>query len=265
MSGGYEALKESFEPLQDRAVVAPPDLDTRAWLRVLREIPTGDVTEADFKAWLEGPLRRFFPFERFFSAYGRLSGRHMQATTLAASGHAPEFLASRATAFAIKARSCVEWWMGHRRSMLLDKTTATNAAAARITMSEPEIDDIRRFSLGGVAQHGVFDPFAASGVHLGFSGVPTNRPAHTLAALELVTPVVCALYFRTRQIARVAAALPSLTDRQRDLVELAALGLSDKAIAARLGISENTVGNHFRAIYAKLGISKRSQLVALAK
>jgi DNA-binding CsgD family transcriptional regulator len=56
-----------------------------------------------------------------------------------------------------------------------------------------------------------------------------------------------------------------LTDRQRDLVDLAALGLSDKAIASRLGISENTVGNHLRAIYTKLGISKRSQLVALVK
>jgi hypothetical protein len=30
-------------------------------------------------------------------------------------------------------------------------------------------------------------------------------------------------------------------------------------------ISEHTVGNHFRAIYARLGISKRSQLTTLLK
>jgi DNA-binding CsgD family transcriptional regulator len=49
------------------------------------------------------------------------------------------------------------------------------------------------------------------------------------------------------------------------LVDLATQGLSDKEIALRLGISHNTVGNHFRAIYARLGISKRSQLIALLK
>jgi DNA-binding CsgD family transcriptional regulator len=41
--------------------------------------------------------------------------------------------------------------------------------------------------------------------------------------------------------------------------------LSDKAIARRLSISDHTVGNHFRAIYAQLGVSKRSQLIALLK
>jgi DNA-binding CsgD family transcriptional regulator len=49
------------------------------------------------------------------------------------------------------------------------------------------------------------------------------------------------------------------------LIDLAVQGLSDKEIAVRLGISHNTVGNHFSVIYAKLGIKKRSQLVALVK
>jgi DNA-binding CsgD family transcriptional regulator len=59
--------------------------------------------------------------------------------------------------------------------------------------------------------------------------------------------------------------LTALTNRQRELVGLAVTGLSDKAIALRLSISEDTVGNHFRAIYARLGISKRSQLIALLR
>jgi DNA-binding CsgD family transcriptional regulator len=59
--------------------------------------------------------------------------------------------------------------------------------------------------------------------------------------------------------------LAALTDRQRELVDLALQGLPDKTIASRLAISDSTVGNHLRAIYAKLGISKRSQLIALLK
>jgi DNA-binding NarL/FixJ family response regulator len=31
------------------------------------------------------------------------------------------------------------------------------------------------------------------------------------------------------------------------------MGLPDKTIASRLGISERTVGNHFRSIYERLG------------
>jgi DNA-binding CsgD family transcriptional regulator len=149
--------------------------------------------------------------------------------------------------------------------VVLDQTIATASTGAQITLGEIEIDDLERFSLGALAQNGIVDPFGNTGMHLGFSGVPRNRMNETLAALELITPVVYALYFRTRAITPGELRLNALTNRQRDLVDLAALGLSDKAIASRLAISENTVGNHFRAIYARLGICKRSQLVALVK
>ena len=126
-------------------------------------------------------------------------------------------------------------------------------------------EDIERFSLGLVAVHGVVDPFANTGTYLGFSGVPKAYPKQTLAALDLIAPVLHNLYLRTKQVEESTVELSALTDRQRDLVDLAALGLSDKEIALRLGISDNTVGNHFRAIYARLGISKRYQLVARLK
>jgi DNA-binding CsgD family transcriptional regulator len=69
----------------------------------------------------------------------------------------------------------------------------------------------------------------------------------------------------TKQPEKARVDLTPLTDRQRELIDLALEGLSDKAIARRLSISDHTVGNHFRAIYAQLGVSKRSQLIALLK
>lgn len=258
-------IRNSSEPVQACAVDTHPDIDAGAWLRALREIPGGNVTEADFLAWLDGPLRRFFPFEKFFGAYGYVSGGRAHMRSAISSGHGPEFMASRSPAVDVNARPCLAWWLAHRRGMVLDKTVATDSAGARIALSEIEIDDLTRYGLGALAQTGVIDPFANTGVHLGFSGVPKQRLEQTLAALELITPVVYALYFQTRAVAPAVLRLNSLTDRQRDLVDLAALGLSDKAIASRLGISENTVGKHLRAIYAKLNISKRSQLVALVK
>ena len=86
-----------------------------------------------------------------------------------------------------------------------------------------------------------------------------------MAALDLIAPVLHTLYLQTKQVATSSIDWAALTDRQRDLVDLAAQGLSDKEIALRVGISHNTVGNHFNAIYARLGISKRSQLIAILK
>jgi DNA-binding NarL/FixJ family response regulator len=53
----------------------------------------------------------------------------------------------------------------------------------------------------------------------------------------------------------------ALTTRERDVLEWLALGLSNRAIAQRLGISEHTVKFHVASIYGKLGVSSRAEAV----
>lgn len=55
-----------------------------------------------------------------------------------------------------------------------------------------------------------------------------------------------------------------LTDRQRQLLDLAKLGKTSKEIANILGLSPQTVKNHFSVIYIKLGASDRTHAVYLA-
>lgn len=45
--------------------------------------------------------------------------------------------------------------------------------------------------------------------------------------------------------------------RQREVVELATNGVTNKAIARRLGISEQTVKHHLTVVYIKLGVTNR--------
>ncbi len=55
-----------------------------------------------------------------------------------------------------------------------------------------------------------------------------------------------------------------LTTREREVLELVALGLPNKAIARRLSISEHTVKFHVAAILTKLGAGSRTEAVHLA-
>ena len=64
--------------------------------------------------------------------------------------------------------------------------------------------------------------------------------------------------------AREGADVEPLTTRERDVLRLLADGLSNKAIAARLGISDQTVKFHVAAIVSKLGVANRTAAVRLA-
>ena len=61
-----------------------------------------------------------------------------------------------------------------------------------------------------------------------------------------------------------ATVVEALTRRELQVVELLADGLPNKAIAARLGISDETVKFHLAAIFGKLGASNRTEAVRLA-
>ena len=57
---------------------------------------------------------------------------------------------------------------------------------------------------------------------------------------------------------------PSLTPRERLVLEHLARGLGNKQIAAQLGITERTVKFHVSAVFAKLGVTNRTEAVARA-
>lgn len=233
--------------------------DLQAWIDVLGAVPSGSVTEDQIRTWVEGPLRRFFPFQRFLGAYGRLTGGRIRMRNLVTSGYPDEFVSGLEESFDLGARGCFAWWVQNRAAFILDPADPPPFATVR------ELDEIRQLSLGVIAGHGVIDPFASAGTYLSFAGITAEHPQHIRTSLNLIAPVLHALFLGTECIAAPPFDLGKLTERQRELVDLALMGLPDKTIAVRLGISEHTVGNHFRVIYERLGISKRSQLIAALK
>jgi DNA-binding NarL/FixJ family response regulator len=62
----------------------------------------------------------------------------------------------------------------------------------------------------------------------------------------------------------VRSDLEPLTAREHQVLELVAEGLPNKLIAARLGISDQTVKFHVATICGKLGAANRTEAVAVA-
>lgn len=67
---------------------------------------------------------------------------------------------------------------------------------------------------------------------------------------------------RTRPTRSDAVAGTVLTNREREILALLADGLANKQIAARLGISKNTVKTHLELLFDKLDVSSRAEAVA---
>lgn len=89
-------------------------------------------------------------------------------------------------------------------------------------------------------------------------------------ALEAGTSIVIELHHDDREETQRSSALDSesliehLTPREREVLELVAEGLSNRAIAERLGNSEHTVKFHVSSLLGKLGAVTRAELVGIA-
>ena len=57
----------------------------------------------------------------------------------------------------------------------------------------------------------------------------------------------------------------SLSEREREVLELVAAGLSNQRIATRLSISEKTVKAHLTSVFRQLGVEDRTQAALWAR
>jgi DNA-binding NarL/FixJ family response regulator len=74
-----------------------------------------------------------------------------------------------------------------------------------------------------------------------------------------------ALAYLTAPRPDTMVAFPELTPREREVLGLIATGLSNAAIAERLHLAPNTVGNHISNIFAKLRVASRAEAIVRAR
>jgi len=99
--------------------------------------------------------------------------------------------------------------------------------------------------------------FAGLGIWL---GLRLTRRTETVVVREVLVPA-------SPGFVRDQARLDSLgiTPRELEILELIAQGLSNREIAERVNVSENTVKTHSSRVFLKLGARRRTQAVQLGK
>lgn len=99
--------------------------------------------------------------------------------------------------------------------------------------------------------------FASVGIWL---GLRLTRRTESVVVREVMVPAPL-------NFVRDQSKLESLgiTPRELEILELIAEGLSNKEIAARVYVSENTVKTHSSRVFDKLGARRRTQAVQLGK
>ena len=101
--------------------------------------------------------------------------------------------------------------------------------------------------------------FASVGLWL---GLRLTRPKERVVVREVEVLVPAPVEF-VRDNTRVEAL--GITPRELEILELIAAGLSNKEIADRVFVSENTVKTHSSRVFEKLNVKRRTQAVQQGK
>lgn len=154
------------------------------------------------------------------------------------------------------------------RMPVLDGLAATRRITEDPALGEVKVVMLTTFEL---------DEYVFEGIRSGASGflVKDTEPEELLRAVRavvggdaLLSPgvtrrLIAEFAARSREPAP-AAALAELTDREREVMALVGMGLSNQEIARRLVVSPLTAKTHVSRTMVKLGARDRAQLVVLA-
>lgn len=106
----------------------------------------------------------------------------------------------------------------------------------------------------------------AHAIDAGADGAITKSTANA-KLLSAIRTVAAGRSFISPEVARLIATdppVPSLTDRQRDILDGLTRGLTNAEIANLLGITLDSVKEHINVVFAKLGAANRAEATMIA-
>ena len=119
------------------------------------------------------------------------------------------------------------------------------------------------------AERDLLDAVAAGAIGYLVKSTPSEELRRALARAAAGEPVfspsLAALVLgEFRRMSKTATGAKSLSEREREVLQLVALGHTYRQVGSEMYISEKTVENHVRNIQGKLHLSRKQELIRYA-
>lgn len=219
-------------------------------------------TSGEFSAWIDGPVKEFFPHEKMVCVIVKILGDEVHIKPLISVNYPTECLESLAKVKNVMDCEVIRRWLSEYRAQIIDGND--------IITARPSMKGFGTFCrcLANMAAFGCIDKDGQGGTYFSFSGIPGPVTRHHGYLLELLVPYLHQALTRISHKNRIrvpGSADPSrrLTKREQQILSMIATGMTNRAIAENLSRSELTVQNHVQAIFRKLGVTNRATAVAL--
>lgn len=242
-----------------------PDRDPAQFLQIAGE-GTGVTTHAQLWQWLQGGVQQWLTHDALLAGWGdfRSGELHFDLVSTVPGLRSHNFTRASIAPFIGYLRDC--WVAAQKLPCQVDITGCQQLLGQCNWLSTQAVGNMRTAVVHGAPDgHGGERIFAALSTQ-------TSLPAGAATALKLLLPFVDTALRRippapVRQAAcerdRVhTAALPALSEREREIMDWVALGKTNPEIGCILSISEFTVKNHMKSIFTKLDVTNRAQAVA---
>lgn len=243
-----------------------PDRDPGQFLQIAGQ-GTGVSTHAELWHWLRGNVQQWLPHDALLAGWGDFRSGEVQHDLVSSVPGLRTHCFTRACMAPLLnyLRDC--WVAAQQLPCQVDITGCQQLLGHCDWRSMQAMGTMRTALVHGIPEssHGGERVYAALSAH-------AVLPAGGAAGLRLLLPFVDTALRRippapARQAACerggvAAAAVPVLSERERQIMEWVALGKTNPEIGCILHISEFTVKNHMKSIFNKLDVSNRAQAVA---
>lgn len=231
--------------------------EVAAYVRLISRLL--QVRERDeFVALMRSEVRTLLPFTMAICGVGRINPHSITGCELISVDFPDAYFTDIRQSDGGIYSPLMQRWVDRQAPVVFDPAEH----AAEVT---PEwLAIFERHQLKNSLAHGVRDLNSPITSYFNFCGLPQAITEHHSFLLRLLVPHLHIAVTRlvAEALRRPSAALPQLTPREKEVVSWLYLGKTNWEIGQILGIAEKTVKNNLSAIFDKLGVGNRTQLLS---
>lgn len=220
----------------------------------------------DFECWVRQELRRVVPHAMFLATLGRLFNLGSLATHRIGVDFPLNLVeALKSCSGALDDPLMVRWFKSGKTSHINLSGHTENAS------SQTWRSTMLRYGIRGVSIHGILDHATRRFAAFELANLSDGRSVRNVTILNELSLSLSKTAWRviengsargTRDV--IFQPTLGLTVTELHIIELLAQGLSNKEIARRRGVSDSTVKTQVQRTGAKLGATRRAEIVAIA-